>query len=129
MKIYLMLHPARPYRVKIGISGNTSRRAAQVGGFPVFSGSVWLARELEQSLHALYAPLNSPQRDNGGTEWFWIVNVVSAALIANHGLSWWWAVLLVPFPLDLFALLFAFWAVQRAAVLAAVASLLYLFST
>ena len=122
-----MLHPARPYRVKIGISGNTARRAAQVGGFPVFSGSVWLARELEQSLHALYAPLNSPQRENGGTEWFWIANVVSCALIANHGASWWWAVLLVPFPIDLFALLLAFWAVQRAAVFAVVFSLFYLF--
>lgn len=126
MNLYLMLHPAKPFRVKIGISGNTQRRAAQVGGVPVFSGRVWLARELERTLHGLLAPLNSPQAGNGGTEWFWIVNPLTAYAAHLYGFGWWWFVV-VPLPFDLLCIALIFWAAQRAAVVAAIASLFYLF--
>lgn len=95
-----------------------------------FCGSIWLAAELEKALHHTYAPLNTPSKGNGGTEWFFILNPATAAILVifrpEFWADWWWMVCFAPIPFDLFALLISIWAAQRLVYMGLVATFIYL---
>lgn len=77
-KIYVMVSPRKPMKFKVGISTSPKIRAGQVSKAQranvktkaVFSVGVFGAYFFEQLIHAFLKPIHSPEKGDGGTEWF-----------------------------------------------------------
>ena len=102
----MLLHVPCIWRVKIGITGRSSKeRAKQVSraanrrklikGVALPIGIMFIpffAHPVEQALHSLFQPLQTRfYRGDGSTEWFLIlVAPVFYGLMWLHLVAWWW---------------------------------------
>lgn len=135
--LYIIFAPgALPYRAKIGISIEAKDRKMQIKselrpmfgdvkvyavGFPVL-----YARQIESKLHGWFSRLQyrGIQHTNGGTEWFWSLNVLTCVILSIFrlymGEKWFllpWVALMVPFPIDYILLTLLIAAFQWALIL------------
>jgi hypothetical protein len=135
--LYIIFAPtALPYRAKIGISIAAAMRKEQIKselrpmfgnvavyaiGFPVL-----YARQIECKLHGWFARMQyrGIQHTNGGTEWFWSLNILTCVALSilrlYMGEKWFllpWVALMVPFPIDYILLTLLIAAIQWALIL------------
>jgi hypothetical protein len=135
--LYLIFAPyAMPYRAKIGISIAAKQRKEQIkaelrpmfGNVTVYAVGlpVLYAYQIEQRLHRLFARFqyNGIQHTNGGTEWFWSLNIFTCVALSilrlYMGEKWFllpWVALMVPFPIDYILLTLLIAAIQWALIL------------
>jgi hypothetical protein len=103
--VYMLIHLPCVWRVKIGITGRSSKeRAKQVSrampGVAIPVGILFipfLAHPVEQALHSLFQPLQTRfYRGDGSTEWFLIlVAPVFYGFMWLHMVAWWWVLRLI----------------------------------
>jgi hypothetical protein len=98
----MLLHVPCIWRVKIGITGRSSKeRAKQVSrafvGVAIPVGILFVpffAKPIEKALHFLFEPLQTRfYKGDGSTEWFYIlVAPVFYGLMWLHMVAWWWVI-------------------------------------
>lgn len=106
-KIYCFYCLAFPLRGKVGISGNVEQRRANIEQevrykhganvrvrcllkMPIITSAYTFEQSLHRAFDRLYFPCKTMIGTNGGTEWWWSVNWVCAALAYCYGLSQGW---------------------------------------
>jgi hypothetical protein len=129
---YIFMSPTLPYRYKIGISNKPSKRKKQldrVGVFQVLALPCLDAKQLEAFCHFVLSPLNTKVKGNGGTEWFWTLNLFTAAALFFYKGEFDYTlfiILLFPLPIDGLILFVLVWAFQLFFLFAVVFALMYL---
>lgn len=136
--LYVIFAPfSMPGRSKIGISIEAKQRKIEIErelracfGYGVRVYAIGLpvlyARQIEARLHRAFYRMryNGVQHTNGGSEWFWSINVLTCLLLVF--LRLWmpqkyfllpWIVLMIPIPLDFLLLTLLIFAIQWAAIL------------
>ena len=130
--VYLMLSPKKPWRVKIGVSNKTKRRAKQVQAFAICALPMFYAYWVESSLHRAYRPLHAKERkSDGSTEWFYIFNIGTACVTFIFLPEYPGAAIfaaLAPLPFDCLLFLLLIFCVQWSAVFACFYAIFCVFS-
>lgn len=129
---YLFMSLTLPMRYKIGISTAPNKRKKQldrIGVFKILALPCADARQVEKICHKLLSPLNTKVKGNGGTEWFWICNLLTASILVFLKKDFdiiILAVMFFPLPLDGLLVLVISWAVQLSFIVALVIAVIYL---
>lgn len=82
--LYLMINIPLIFAVKIGITGNVSRRKKNISesvfgiAVPVAIFYIYDAHGFEQFLHRMLKPFHIPFHGSGKTEWFFVLALVLA---------------------------------------------------
>jgi T5orf172 domain len=85
--IYVLGNWAYPFRYKIGIARDVSKRVAGIDRslsgkmYDIFWIKVLFAHQIEGFLHTLYSPLHARMKGSGYTEWFWMIFPVTPIIL------------------------------------------------
>lgn len=129
--VYLMFNPWLPFRFKIGISNDVSRRAKENGAIRLFDFRLPAARYIESGLHGFYRPLHwlASKRHSGHTEYFVCLNPMAACalfLLYPDLMPEVYAIaFFLPVPIDAAAILYGIAAVVYAGFAFALLSIVY----
>jgi hypothetical protein len=87
--IYVLGNSRYLFRYKIGIAKSVEKRKKNIGStlsgytYEIFAAKFFFARNIEQTLHGVYKPLNAQMKGSGKTEWFWMVLPISPTIFLS----------------------------------------------